>query len=168
MQHQIRDATTGEFSFRRIQQSVCHPAPSMLGLDEEIEHITAAILQRVRRVRWPVDDHEADARDRLVFEHCDEPEVGAVGQAGSQPPPKWRGHGGARHIRAPGITKHLVAMAADQLQVVGLDRSTLEHSVTVPWWGSIPESDSHPSIVVAPRPDPTKSFCFAAHISGSL
>src|SRR5205085_2027697 len=93
--------------------------------DENIEHVAASVLTRMRWMRWPIDQHQSDAGHRGAFVFHDEAKIASVFQTRPEPDPESGTHGPqdflgpAWRIRCP---KHFLAMPADQIEIVGCDR----------------------------------------------
>src|SRR6185437_7354603 len=83
------------------------------------------------RMRRPVDQHQADARDRLIGVAKHIAEVRAIAQTRPQPVAKMRGHRLQYGFVAARFAKHLFAMPADEFEIRFFQRPHF-HSMLLP------------------------------------
>ena len=86
-------------------------------LDEQIEHIAAAVIRGVRRMRWPIDIHQSDRSDGMTIVFDDKAKISRVRETFLEPAAKRCRHRSELGGGPTRLAEHLLAMTTNEIEI---------------------------------------------------
>ena len=127
MQDGIADIAPGKLRFGCSQQTACDTLAPIFRFDENIEYVASTAVGGMGRMGRPVELQQTDAAHLPAMVFCDEAEIAAICQPRRELAPKRGRHAHKVGMRRAVLTEHLVAVAADKVEIANVDRSHDDH-----------------------------------------